>query len=278
MTTGDQRETASAGERPRLRHAAEALDAVQTRSGPRVRRAAVRRRVRRVREGLLAPVARKHGWQLAEALGERGPHGVQRLLLEGDGDQEAVRNELRSYVLAHLGEEAGILVVEATGFLQNGKQSAGGAPQYSGPAGGRANCPIGVFLLDARAHGAAFIARARFLPEAWTADRVRCREAGLPDAQGFAPKGELAQHLRARAFAAGRGEGRLGRGRFRLRLRCATPLAARAAAALWAGGGPDTPARERGARATGGGGRRALARGGVDTARGRRRQPGATTV
>jgi SRSO17 transposase len=203
MTTGDQSATASAGELPRLRHAAEALDEVQTRSGPRVRRAAVRRRVRRVREGLLAPVARKHGWQLAEALGERGPQGVQRLLLEADWDQEAVRNELRSYVLAHLGEEAGILVVDETGFRKKGKQSAGGAPPYSGPAGGRANCPIGVFLLDARAHGAAFSARELFLPAEWTADRVRCREAGLPDAQGFAPKGELAQHLRARACAAG---------------------------------------------------------------------------
>ena len=153
MTTGDQSETASAGELQLLSHAAEALDEVQARMGPRFRRAEVRRRVRRrVRrflEGLLAPVERKNGWQLAEAIGERGPHGVQRLLLAADWDQEAVRNELRSYVLAHLGEEAGILVVDETGFLKKGKKSAGVAPQYSGTAGGRANCQIGVFLLYA---------------------------------------------------------------------------------------------------------------------------------
>jgi SRSO17 transposase len=203
MTTGDQSETASASELQLLSHAAEALDEVQTRIGPRFRRAEVRGRVRRFLEGLLAPVERKNGWQLAEAIGERGPHGVQRLLLEADWDQEAVRNELRSYVLAHLGEEAGILVVDETGFLKKGKKSAGVAPQYSGTAGGRANCQIGVFLLYASAQGAAFIDRELYLPEEWTADRVRCREAGIPDAEGFATKGELAQQMLARTFAAG---------------------------------------------------------------------------
>jgi SRSO17 transposase len=203
MATGDHTETASASELQALSHAAEALDEVQARIGPRFRRAEVRRRVRRFLEGLLAPVERKNGWQLAEAIGERGPHGVQRLLLEAEWDQEAARDELRSYVLAHLGETAGILVVDETGFLKKGKKSAGVAPQYSGTAGGRANCQIGVFLLYASPKGAAFIDRELYLPDEWTQDRVRCREAGIPDAVGFATKGELAQRMLARAFTAG---------------------------------------------------------------------------
>jgi SRSO17 transposase len=73
-------------------------------------------------------VERKSGWQVTEALGERGPHGVQRLPYEADWDQEAVRDDLRAYVLDHLGEEADILVVDETGFLKKGKKSAGGAP------------------------------------------------------------------------------------------------------------------------------------------------------
>jgi len=186
-----------------LSRAAEALDEVQARIGPRFRRAEVRRRVRRFLEGLLAPVERKNGWQLAEAIGERGPHGVQRLLLEADWDQEAARDELRSYVLAHLGEKAGTLVVDETGFLKKGKKSAGVAPQYSGTAGGRANCQIGVFLLYASPKGAAFIDRELYLPEVWSEDRVRCREAGIPEAVGFAPKGERAQRMLTRAFTAG---------------------------------------------------------------------------
>src|ERR1700745_4145148 len=125
MSTTDPREGPYASDLRLLGKAAEALDEVQARIGPRFRRAEVRGRVRRFLEGLLAPVERKNGWQLAEAIGERGPPGVQRLLLEADWDQEAVRNELRSYVLAHLGEEAGILVVDETGFLKKGKKSAG---------------------------------------------------------------------------------------------------------------------------------------------------------
>ena len=203
MTTTDPLAAPYASELQLLDHAAEALDEVQTRIGPRFRRAEVRRRVRRFLGGLLAPVDRKNGWQLAEALGERGPHGVQRLLAEADWDEEAVRDELRTYVLAHLGEEGSILVVDETGFLKKGKKSAGVAPQYSGTAGGRATCQIGVFLLYASAQGAAFIDRELYLPNEWTEDRVRCREAGIPEAVGFATKGALAQRMLTRAFAAG---------------------------------------------------------------------------
>jgi SRSO17 transposase len=207
MSTADPRDAPYASDLLVLGQAAEALDEVQARIGPRFGRAEVRRRVRRFLSGLLAPVERKNGWQLAEALGERGPHGVQRLLAEADWDQEAVRDDLRTYVLAHLGDEAGILVVDETGFLKKGKKSAGVAPQYSGTAGGRANCQIGVFLLYASLYaspkGAAFIDRELYLPGDWTEDPVRCREAGIPEAVGFATKGELAQRMLARAFAAG---------------------------------------------------------------------------
>src|SRR5262249_33772575 len=129
--------------------------------------------------------------------------GVQRLLSEADWDVEAVRDDLRAYVLERLGEEAGILVVDETGFLKKGKKSAGVAPQYSGTAGGRANCQIGVFLLYASPKGAAFLDRELYLPDEWMQDRVRCREAGVPEAVGFATKGALAQRMLARAFAAG---------------------------------------------------------------------------
>jgi SRSO17 transposase len=203
MNTADPRAAPYASDLRLLGQAAEALDEVQARIGPRFRRAEVRRRMRRFLGGLLAPVERKNGWQLAEALGERGPHGVQRLLSEADWDAEAVRDDLRTYVLAHLGEEADVLVVDETGFLKKGKKSAGVAPQYSGTAGGRANCQIGVFLLYASPNGAAFIDREVYLPAEWTEDPVRCREAGIPGAVGFATKGALAQRMLARAFAAG---------------------------------------------------------------------------
>ena len=186
-----------------INQGAQVLAELTGRIGAHFRRAEVRKRVGRYLQGLLAPVERKNGWQMAEELGEANAHGVQRLLQEADWDEEAVREDLRAYVIEHLGEDGGILVVDETGFLKKGKKSAGVARQYSGTAGRRENCQVGVFLLYASSKGGAFIDRALYLPEEWTTDRVRCREAGIPDEVGFATKGELAQQMLARAFAAG---------------------------------------------------------------------------
>src|SRR5579885_597031 len=186
-----------------LQRATEELARVQERIGPRFRRAEARTRAARFLQGLLAPVERKNGWQLAERVGEQGPHGVQRLLGEADWDEEAVRDDLRAYVAEHLGEENAVFVVDETGFVKKGKKSAGVARQYSGTAGRRENSQVGVFLLYASSRGAAFLDRALYLPEEWMSDRVRCREAGISDSVGFATKGELARQMLARAFAAG---------------------------------------------------------------------------
>jgi SRSO17 transposase len=191
------------GELSVISQGASVLAELSGRIGTHFRRAEVRKRVGRYVQGLLAPIERKNGWQMAEELGEANAHGVQRLLEEADWDEEAVRDELRSYVIEQLGETDGILVVDETGFLKKGKKSAGVARQYSGTAGRRENCQVGVFLLYASAKGQAFIDRALYLPEEWTGDRVRCREAGIPDEVGFATKGELAQQMLERAFAAG---------------------------------------------------------------------------
>jgi SRSO17 transposase len=195
--------TTEEGELSIIRQSAQSLADLVERIGLHFGRAEVRTRVGRYLQGLLAAVERKNGWQLAEELGEANAHGVQRLLTEADWDEEAVRDELRTYVLEQLGDPAGILVVDETGFVKKGKKSAGVARQYSGTAGRRENSQIGVFLLYASSRGAAFIDRTLYLPEEWTADRVRCRESGIPDEVAFATKGELAQQMLARAFAAG---------------------------------------------------------------------------
>jgi SRSO17 transposase len=180
------------------------LAGVHARIAPRFRRREARERARRYLEGLLLRVERKNGWQLAEALGEGGPQGVQRLLNAADWDAEAVRDDLRSYVLDHLRDEpSGVLVVDETGFVKKGTKSAGVARQYSGTAGRRENQQIGVFLLYASERGAAFIDRALYLPDEWMGDAARREEAHIPAQVGFATKGELARELLARAFAAG---------------------------------------------------------------------------
>ena len=178
------------------------LAAVHARIAPRFKRPEARARAGRYLAGLLAPVERRNGWQLAERLGERTRDGVQRLLRTARWDAEAVRDDLRAYVAEHLGDPSGVLIVDETGFLKKGTKSVGVARQYSGTAGRIENCQIGVFLAYAAANGCAFLDRALYLPKAWAEDAARRREAGVPAEVAFATKGELARAMLARAFAA----------------------------------------------------------------------------
>ncbi len=159
----------------------QSLDEVHARIGGAFHRREMRERARRYLAGVLGPVERRNSWQVAEALGESGPQGVQRLFTDAGWDAEAVRDALREYVVDHLGDPVrGVLVVDETGFVKKGSKSAGVARQYSGTAGRRENQQIGVFLLYASARGAAFLDRALYLPEAWAADAARRSEAHIP--------------------------------------------------------------------------------------------------
>ncbi len=179
------------------------LDVLHRRIAGRFRRAEARERAKRYLAGLLDRVERKNGWQLAEHLGEPGPQGVQRLLNAADWDVEAVRDDLRAYVVEHLGDPAGVLIVDETGFLKKGTKSVGVRRQYSGPAGRIENCQVGVFLAYASTAGRAFLDRELYLPKEWADDAERRREAGVPAGVGFATKPQLAQAMLGRAFAAG---------------------------------------------------------------------------
>ncbi|WP_322769776.1 IS701 family transposase, partial [Frankia sp. Cr1] len=89
-------------------------------------------------------------------------------------------------------EPDGVLVLDETGFIKKGNRSAGVQRQYSGTAGRIENCQVGVFAVYASGRGRAYVDRELYLPEKWTDDRERCREAGIPDDVAFATKTELA--------------------------------------------------------------------------------------
>jgi len=162
-----------------------------------------RRRARAYVRGLLAPLAAKNGWTLAEAAGDATPDGMQRLLNRAAWDDDGVRDDVRGYVVRHLGAADGVLVVDETGFVKKGVKSAGVQRQYSGTAGRVENCQLGVFCAYATGQGRALIDRELYLPKSWTEDRDRCREAGVPDDVQFATKTGLARQMLGRALDAG---------------------------------------------------------------------------
>jgi SRSO17 transposase len=182
----------------------EYLQDLHARIAHRFRRPEVRERLRRYLVGLLGETRRKNGWQLAETIGETQPRSTQRILGGARWDADAVRDDLREYVVEHLGdEESGVLIVDETGFLKKGEKSVGVARQYTGTAGKRENCQVGVFVCYASKEGAAFIDRALYLPPGWAEDPARREEAGVPEEVSFATKGKLAKEMLRRAFEAG---------------------------------------------------------------------------
>jgi len=153
--------------------------------------------------GLLGEAERKNGWTLAEAAGETGPQGMQRLLNFYAWDADGVRDDVRAMVVAALGDAArGVLIVDETGFVKKGTKSAGVARQYSGTAGRIENSQIGVFAAYASPRGRGLIDRELYIPKEWFVDRARCHDAGIADDVEFATKPQLAQRMIARAVAA----------------------------------------------------------------------------
>jgi SRSO17 transposase len=179
-----------------------ALAAVHAQIAPRFPRPEPRRRVLAYLQGLLSSIERKNGWQLAEQAGEATPDGMQRLLSTATWDAEAVRDDLRRYVVEHLGDPAAVLVVDETGFLKKGDKSVGVQRQYSGTAGRIENCQMGVFLAYAAPGGRAFLDRELYLPQGWATDEARRAEAGVPTEIGFRTKPHLARVMLERALDA----------------------------------------------------------------------------
>jgi SRSO17 transposase len=182
---------------------ARGLGAMHARIARRFRRPEPRRRAFQYLKGLVSPVARKNGWQLAEQAGEHTPDGMQRLLATAEWDADGVRDDLRAYVVEHLGDPQAVLVLDETGFLKKGRKSVGVQRQYSGTAGRVENCQLGVFLAYASPAGRTFLDRELYLPRQWADDPVRRREAAVPAAVEFRTKPQLAQRMLERALDAG---------------------------------------------------------------------------
>jgi SRSO17 transposase len=176
---------------------------IERRIGPVFARSDARERAMAYLAGLLSPAERKNSWQLAEISGDPNPYGFQHLLGRADWDPDALRDRLRTYVSDYLAESDAVGVIDETGFLKKGRQSAGVARQYSGTAGKIENCQIGVFLAYATLHGHTLIDRELYVPKEWTDDRERCQSAGIPDEREFVTKPTLARMMLQRAREAG---------------------------------------------------------------------------
>ncbi len=182
---------------------AHGLDEVTERVGRHFARREAHERALAYLKALLSPVERKNAWQLAEIAGDHTPYGVQHLLGRAAWEADAVRDELRGYVIEQLGEAEGVLVLDETSFPKKGTKSVGVARQYCGSLGKRENCQVGVLLAYAGSRGHAFIDRELYLPQDWIHDAERRGAAGVPEDVAFRTKPQLGKRMLERALDAG---------------------------------------------------------------------------
>jgi len=153
--------------------------------------------------GMLSGLDRKNCWTIAEHRGDLTPDGLQHLLSRARWDADAVRDDLRDYVVEAFGDPGAILVADETGDVKKGTATVGVQRQYSGTAGRIENSQVAVFLTYAAPRGHALIDRALYVPTSWCEDPQRCDGAGIPaDSREFATKPALARTLIDRAMAA----------------------------------------------------------------------------
>jgi DDE superfamily endonuclease len=129
---------------------------------------------------------------------------MQHLLGRARWDADRVRDDVREYVLEHLGDdEDAVLVADETGDVKKGTHTVAVQRQYTGSVGRIENAQVAVYLVHAAGRGHAAVDRELYVPRSWTCDPDRCRAAGLGEDTVFATKPELAARMIGRFLDAG---------------------------------------------------------------------------
>jgi SRSO17 transposase len=164
--------------------------------------------------GLLLDIPRKSIEPMVLALEGAHPKTVRTLQLfisEGAWDDDALLHRHWHEVEQVLGEADGVLTLDGSDFLKQGRESIGVKRQYCGEVGKRANCQAGVYVGYASRQGYTLLDRRLYLPQEWVEEDAyaeRRRRCGVPADLPFKTKPALgwemiqaihrAQTLRAR--------------------------------------------------------------------------------
>jgi len=132
------------------------------------------------------------------------PRTLQQFLSGAHWDHHAMRDLLQRQVAARWFHPDAIGIIDETSFAKKGCRTPGVKHQYCGSLGKQNNCTVTVHLAYSAPGGfRTLLEGALFLPQDWSADRDRCRQAGIPEALGYRPKWQIALELRDRAVANG---------------------------------------------------------------------------
>jgi len=140
--------------------------------------------------GLVSNVKRKTIETIAY-LHEQDRQPLQKFIGQNPWDHRPLIGELARQIGAALGQADGVLVIDPSGVLKQGKGSVGVARQWCGRAGKVDNCQVGVYLGYVTRKKHALVDMRLYLPKEWTKDKQRCKRAGIPNEVRFRTRHEL---------------------------------------------------------------------------------------
>jgi SRSO17 transposase len=131
------------------------------------------------------------------------PRSMQEFLEIHRWDEQAVADRLPQLVMERHADPNAIGVIDETSFAKKGDKTAGVQRQYCGATGKIDNCVVTVDLGYVAGDFHALIGTELYVPEAWLANRERCREAGIPDEVVYRPKWRIAVDILRHTLANG---------------------------------------------------------------------------
>jgi SRSO17 transposase len=152
--------------------------------------------------GQLSDLQQKSVEPIAIRAGIR-PRTLQQFLAKYLWDEDCVRRRLHEIVVDEHASSHSIGIIDETSDVKKGKKTPGVQRQHCGAVGKQDNCIVTVHLGYAVDDFHCLIDGELFLPESWSNDRERCREAGIPDTMVYRPKSEIALELYDRAVGHG---------------------------------------------------------------------------
>ena len=141
--------------------------------------------------GLLLDGERKSIEPMAARLPGADVQALRQFVGQSPWLWEPVQEALAHSVVDALLPEA-VYLLDSTSFPKQGTHSVGVARQYCGSLGKTANCQVAVTVHLGTETTSVPLTWALFLPEAWTEDRARRAEVGIPPTVTYQTKGELA--------------------------------------------------------------------------------------
>jgi SRSO17 transposase len=149
-------------------------------------------------EGQLSDLAQKSVEPIA-LNGGVPPRTLQQFLASFTWDEDLMRQRLHDIVARDHPSPHAIGIIDETSDPKKGVKTPGVQRQHCGAVGKQDNCIVTVHLGYAADDFHCLLDGELFLPEGWSEDRERCREAGIPDAMTYRPKTDIALELYDRA-------------------------------------------------------------------------------